>query len=397
MKRLLIYICLALSLPCAAQKALKPAAEALKQKNYKETLTQVAKLRADSLYRDNLKLCLYSIEANRGLNDAENVKIYLKQACDTAALFTTTRQILCEAQRVDSIENSTLQEKGKKPRQERLTIELAKRYYPNILAASRYYYYKKDYAQAMTYLDMALQLPAAPLGKKAALTATTDTTYAAMYVMSAYEVKDYQAVHRYDSLALRMNAARPAVLKALILTAQAQQDDAAYQSLLVKGWQEYPKDALFFTRLADYYNTKRQYDETLRLVSRQLAVDSLSAMAYYASCVACYELQRYDSCVVSASQVMRLDSANAQAYYYSGASHVAQAEAFAMPAKVNSRAYKSAFEKRQQIYKQAEADLETYRSRCPDEQKLWAPLLYKVYLALNRGAKFAELDGLLSK
>ncbi len=389
-------LCLVAALPCVAQKALKPAAEALKQKKYKETITQVEKLRADSLLRDNVKLCLYSIEANRALNDAENTKIYLKQACDTAALFSTTRQILREAQRIDSIETVLQAEQGKKPKQERLTIELAKRYFPNILAASRFYYYKKNYTEAMNYLDMALQLPISPLGQKASLSSANDTTYAAMYVMSACESKQYAAVHRYDSLALTMNAARPAVLKALIHTAQAENDDAAYCDRLSQGWQEYPHDAQFFTQLADYYNTKRQYDETLRLAARQLQVDSLSAMAHYARCVACYELQRYDSCAASAADVMRLDSANAQAYYYSGASHVAQAEAFVMPSKPASRAYKEAFEKRQQIYRLAETDLETYRTRCPEEQKLWAPLLYKVYLALNRGKKFAEIEALVN-
>lgn len=390
-------LCLAAALPCLAQKAFKPVTEALKQKNYKETITQVEKLRADSLYRDNVKLCLYSIDANRALNDAENTKIYLKQACDTAALFSTTRQILREALRIDSVEAALQNEQGKKPRQERLTVELAKRYFPNILAASRFYYYKKNYAEAMNYLDMALQLPLTSLGRKAALPTANDTAYAAMYVVSAYEGQNYAAVHRYDSLALTMEAARPVILTTLVQTAKAEKDDAAYQRWLTQGWREYPKDARFFTQLADYYNTKRQYGETIRLASRQLQVDSLSAMAHYARCVASYELQRYDSCVASAAEVMRLDTANAQAYYYSGASRLAQAEAFVLPAKPASRAYKAAFEQRQQIYQLAETDLETYRARCSEEQKLWAPLLYKVYLALNRGKKFAEIEAVVNK
>ena len=31
----------------------------------------------------------------------------------------------------------------------------------------------------------------------------------------------------------------------------------------------------------------------------------------------------------------------------------------------------------------------------PKEQKRWAPLLYQVYLVLNRGKKFAEIDNLM--
>lgn len=79
MKSLLLSFLLLLMLPCSAQKAFKPVTNALKAKNYKEAIQQINKLRADSTYRNNLKLCLYSIEANRGLNNAENTKIYLKK------------------------------------------------------------------------------------------------------------------------------------------------------------------------------------------------------------------------------------------------------------------------------------------------------------------------------
>ena len=91
-------------LPCSAQKAFKPVTNALKAKNYKEAIQQINKLRADSTYRNNLKLCLYSIEANRGLNNAENTKIYLKKSYDTIAFFSTTNEIISEAIQLNLLE-----------------------------------------------------------------------------------------------------------------------------------------------------------------------------------------------------------------------------------------------------------------------------------------------------
>lgn len=85
MKSLLLSFLLLCVLPCSAQKAFKPVTTALKAKNYKEAIQQINKLRADSTYCNNAKLCIYSIEANSGLNDAQNMKIYLKQSYDTLA------------------------------------------------------------------------------------------------------------------------------------------------------------------------------------------------------------------------------------------------------------------------------------------------------------------------
>lgn len=59
----------------------------MKAKNYKEVLNLVTKLREDSVYQNHPKLCIYSIEAQRGLNDAENMKLYLKRSYDTIAFF----------------------------------------------------------------------------------------------------------------------------------------------------------------------------------------------------------------------------------------------------------------------------------------------------------------------
>ena len=116
MKSLLLSFLLLCVLPCSAQKAFKPVTTALKAKNYKEAIQQINKLRADSTYCNNAKLCIYSIEANSGLNDAQNMKIYLKQSYDTLAFFSTTRDIISEAVRLDSIERMLQLTENKKPK-----------------------------------------------------------------------------------------------------------------------------------------------------------------------------------------------------------------------------------------------------------------------------------------
>ena len=108
MKKFFLLLSVFMCLTCMAQKAFKPVTTALKAKNYKEALQQIGMLRKDSLYRENTKLCVYAIEAQRGLNDAENMKLYLKQNYDTLSFFSTTYEIVREAIRLDSIEKKML-------------------------------------------------------------------------------------------------------------------------------------------------------------------------------------------------------------------------------------------------------------------------------------------------
>ena len=154
----LLTVCLVLLVcPAAghAQKALKPIKTALKEKKYSDAVKQIAELRKDSLYRNDEKLCEYAIEAQRGLNDAQNTKLYLKQPCDTAAFFNTTYQIIAEAVRLDSIEQAALENEGTKPRQQRLVQDMLRTYFKNLNAGARYFYRQGKYAQAMPLLREA--------------------------------------------------------------------------------------------------------------------------------------------------------------------------------------------------------------------------------------------------
>lgn len=184
-------------------------------------------------------------------------------------------------------------------------------------------------------------------------------------------------------------------MKYLSLTAEAETDTTTYHRQLCEGWKAYPHDAFFFTRLADFYNRNKSFNQTLLLSAQQLKMDSTYTAAYMAQCVAHYELQQYDSCIVSAQHTLACDSTYAEAHYYIGASYVNKVKLINLPDHITSRAYKKALAEQQELYKLAEPELETYQRMAPQAQKQWAPLLYKVYLALNRGKKFADIEKLM--
>ena len=394
-----IILCglLFLACPVSAQKAYKSIKTALKAKKYSDAISQIDKLRKDSDYTNDAQLYLLAIEANRGLNDAQNMKLYLKQNYDTTAFFTTTYQIVKNAVKIDSIENKNKEKAAANNKLTRIVSETIHQYMPNIHAAGRYFYKKKKYKEALPYLRFCLELPHTAIGQRAKLPTHKDTLNAVLYLCSAYNIGDYAETKRYAALALLETTARPTIIEDLALTAKAERDTATYRRWLTEGWTSYPNTPLFFTHLVDFYNENKQYDNTIRTAERQLLADSLHTAAYMAKCVAYYEMQAYDSCIINADHILLSDSTNADATYYKGASYVGKVKQIVMPEKITSPQYKQALNKRQKLYSQAEPELERFRTLSPDAIQLWGPLLYQTYYALNRGKKFAEIESLLEK
>lgn len=394
-KLLLSLLLVAMPFTLFAQKAFRPVKAAMKAKNYKEVLSQVTKLREDSVYRNNPKLCIYSIEAQRGLNDAENMKLYLKKSYDTIAFFSTTHQIIREAVKLDSIERAMQQTEQKKPKQTHWVSELLRSYFPNLNAAARYYYKQRKFNEAMTYLRTCLDLPHTSLGQEVGLSTKNDTVNAVLYLTSAYNLKQYKEVHRYEPLALQQVKNRISVVDCLVRTAEAENDTATYKKWLTYGWKTYPEQTLFFTRLIDYNVNRNNYRQVVDLATLQLSKDSTSVPALLAHCLAYLNLNDLDNCISAGLRLLQVDSANVNANYYIGAAFVSKALQVSLPDNPQKESYRRARAQQKEFYVKAEPYLERYRKLSPQSKNRWAPLLYKVYLALNKGTKFAEIEKLL--
>ena len=50
-----------------------------------------------------------------------------------------------------------------------------------------------------------------------------------------------------------------------------------------------------------------------------------------------------------------------------------------------------------QLYTQARQPMEKYRMLVPKDQKRWAPALYRIYLNLNLGQQFEDIDRLMKQ
>ena len=116
-----------------------------------------------------------------------------------------------------------------------------------------------------------------------------------------------------------------------------------------------------------------------------------------AQSVAFFKQKNYDKCIASAQQWLECDSLSADAHYYIGASYIYKVDEVPMEGRINSLSYRQSLVKRGELYAKAEPALETYRKMMPQAKDEWAPLLYKIYLALNKGDKFAEIEDILAE
>ncbi len=375
-----------------AQKALKTLKSALKDKKYAESVKTIETLRKDSVWKDSPKLAIYAIDAYKGLNDAENLKLYLKKSYDTIAFFSTTKQIIDECILLDSLEKAKSKEKYKR---RKLITENIHKYFSNIPPAARFLYKRGKFTDALPYLEMSLGLPGTELGKDAHITVKSKQNLAALHVTCSFNAKEYGRMMRFAELALSDTASRPYILHCLALKSEAIGDTANYRKWLEQGLREYGRQTFFFIHLADYHLKAKNFKEVERMSKLRISTDSTCKAAWLALCNATFHLEDYERCIESAQKLSLCDSTNAEAYYYEGASYAALAAQVPIPDNINSTAYRKATQNRRSYALKAEPALEKYRSMTPESQKVWAPLLYQTYLILNRGKKFEEIDTLL--
>lgn len=386
--------------PIHAQKALKPLKTSLKNKDYKGAKTQADKLKQDSTLQNVPELTLYEIEALKGLNDAENTKLYLKQKYDTTQFFSTTRLLVEASIHLDSLVSNSETQTKKYKRLHEEALSTLRSYYPNLSAAARFFYAKGKYGEAMPYLRLALDIPQTEIGKKAGITNNVQPEMrrrnAALYLTAAFNAQQYNEVWRYDSLALKDEKIKPVIYECLVLSAEKQKDSVAYKKFLETGWEEYPRRTFFFSKLADFYARQRDFNKVYEIAQKQLGIDTTSTDAMLAQCLALQKMERYNEAITVGNKLIETDEKNSLGYFYIGISYMAKAYSIDIPDKVNSKSYKIAIKRQQELLRQACPYLEKYKDLEPNEKDRWAPLLYKIYFTLNDSKKFEEMDKLIN-
>jgi tetratricopeptide (TPR) repeat protein len=380
--------------PCcyAQKKEISQAQTIVKSgKNLAQAEQQMRKLLKDSINQKNIKVWVILTEAVRGQYLAGNERMYLRQQQDTAALFKLALKMFGDYQSLDSVD-ALPDKKGRVHLKYRNSNSAFLNIYrPNLYNGGVYFLRKQNYKEAFSMIDAFLDCQRQPLFENYHYERDTLNRTAAFWtVLCGYQTGDHEMALKYKDLALQDTLHLESCFQYLAEIYKQQGDKPNYEWSLVKGFECNPSSSYFFPRLIDYYNTSNQTERAMTIVNEALQTNDSSELFLFAKSNLLLNQGDYDECIAICDTLIARNDTLADAYYNAGVAYVNKAFLLEK-GKVD---VKQRIEIRQ-LYQKALPYMERYRALAPQEKDKWAAALYNIYLKLNMGKQFEEIDQML--
>ena len=378
----------------AQKKEIATAREFVKKVNKLDKAEQMMrKLLQDSVNRRDERIWATLFDALRKQYEQGNEKLYLKQKYDTAQLFTVASKLFTDMATYDSIE-AIPDSKGRiRFVRRKGNAELLNTLRPNLYHGGIFFIRKQKFPEAYQLLNQYVESANQPLfgGYRYGETDRRLPEAAYWAVYCAYKQGDVRKVLHHTYMALKDTLHREPMLQYLAETYQLDGDTARYVEILHEGFAKYPLSPYFYPHLIDYFSQNKDWAEALALTDKGLAVDSTSIVFELTKSTILLNMGQYDqSFALSVSLLHRCDSL-AGAWLNAGLAKFNQAVALDKATLQTSRRWESIYK----LYREALPYLERYRKDRPLEKEKWGLPLYTIYLNLNMGERFDEIDKLM--
>lgn len=396
-KLVCLYLLLAFSLCAAAQKKeLSAARDNLKSgKNLEQSERDLRKLLEKPANRQNEKIWLTLFDIVKKQYDQGNEKLYLKQGFDTARIFVLTGNMFDVLERFDSIDAMPDAKGVVKPRHRRKHATFLNDYRPNLFNGGRFFVNKKKYKEAYRFFDMYVDCISQPLFEQYQYENDARSLYEAAYWASfcAYQQKDSKATLHHTVLALKDSTHYRSMLQILAETYLMERDTTRYLETLHEGFKKFPLDLYFFRNLVVNHAEQQEWKDIIRLSDMGIVADSTVIDFLFAKCTALLNTSHYDESIVMGNRIMNLNDSIAETYYNVGLAW------FNKAVLLDKQLKKTSAQKKQmaEYYRKALPYMEHYRKRDPEKIQRWSSPLYTIYLNLNMGKEFEEIDKLIRK
>lgn len=380
--------------PCcyAQKKEISQAQTIVKSgKNLAQAEQQMRKLLKDSINQKNIKVWVILTEAVRGQYLAGNERMYLRQQQDTAALFKLALKMFGDYQSLDSVD-ALPDKKGRVHLKYRNSNSAFLNIYrPNLYNGGVYFLRKQNYKEAFSMIDAFLDCQRQPLFENYHYERDTLNRTAAFWtVLCGYQTGDHEMALKYKDLALQDTLHLESCFQYLAEIYKQQGDKQKYEWALVKGFECNPSSSYFFPRLIDYYNTSNQTERAMTIVNDALQTNDSSELFLFAKSNLLLNQGDYDECITICDTLIARNDTLADAYYNAGVAYVNKAFLLEK-GKVDVKQRREI----RQLYQKALPYMERYRALAPQEKDKWAAALYNIYLKLNMGKQFEEIDQML--
>lgn len=392
-----ILICVFICLPLIAwgqKKTMTQVKDYIKSgKNLDKAEKLMTDLLNDSSSRGNEKVWLLLFESQRKQYDQGNEKLYLKEKYDTTALFLVGKRMFDTLEGLDSLDRLPDARGKVKLKYRDRSAELLNIYRPNLFNGGVFFMKKYDFSRAYDFFDTYINSAVKPMFARYQYAERDKRLPEAAYWASycGYKLEKPQLTLRHTYQALKDSVHLSYMLQYLAETYKLEKDTARYVQTLKDGFSKYPKFPFFFPRLIDYYSHIGAYDEAMKSCDEALQTDSVNTLFRYAKSSLLLTMGRYKQSFAISKALIAENDTLADAYLNAGLALFDQAVELDKKTQSGSKKYNQILE----LYRKAMPYLEKYRAMAPDQKDKWALPLYTIYLNLNMGKQFDEIDKLI--
>ena len=342
----------------------------------------------DSANRTNDKIWLVLFDAVRKQYEQCNEQLYLKQPSDTSHLFINAYKMFAVLEAWDSVEV----DRGMVPKYRKKHAEYLNTFRPNIYNGGLFFSRKQDFSKAFDFFDTYIGCQNEPLFTGYDFSLDKKLARAAFLSMyCGYKLNDAKRTMKHKDLAMHDSANMDYAFQYIAETYRIQKDTAHFVETLHDGFMNYPKSMYFFPRLYDYYYKSGNLKKTLQLCDDALLVDSGNHVFKFARSTVLLKLGRYDECIAICKELIAKNDSLSDAYLNIGLAYYNQAVSLD---KNGLRSRKNR-ESVNALYVKALPFMQRYRAFEPNEKDKWALPLYTIYLNLNMGKEFDEIDAII--
>ncbi len=388
----IVFSLVSMTFANAQKKEISQAKDWVKKgNNLVQAETSMQNLLKDSANRSNEKIWLILFDAVRKQYEQDNEKLYLKQQSDTSKLFINARKMFLILESFDSVEVAS----DKTPKYRKKHAEYLNSYRANIYNGGMFFSKKQDYDQAFNFFDTYIDCHGQPIFTGVDFANDTKLYRASfMALYCGYKLADANKTLKYKELAKLDTVNLDLTLQYLAETYKSENDTVSYIRALTEGFAKYPKSMYFFPRLYDYHFKTGDMDTTLKLCDSALSLDSTNNVVLFAKSTALLRQNKFDDCIAICEKLIAQNDSLSGAYLNIGLAYYNQAVNIENSSNKHSRKSRNAINS---LFQKALPFMQRYRQLEPLEVSKWALPLYTIYLNLNMGKEFDEIDNIIKK
>lgn len=378
----------------AQKKEIATARQNLKKNsNLEQVESSMRQLLQDSANYSNERIWLTLFEAIKKQYEQGNEKLYLKQKYDTAQIFILTKKMFETLESFDSLQVKLSASGEKEVRYRKKHSEYLDQYRANLFNGGLFFINKQNYTDAYNYFDMYINCAHQPLFLRHDYHHNDTLLSQAAYwaVFCGYKMQKPTMTLHHTYLALKDTTHHHLMLQYLAETYKLDNDTARYVDVLREGFGRYPHLPFFFPRLIQYYANAGEWQNVLKTSECALQRDSIRANYYLVKSTALLNLVRYDETISLCDSIISTGESLPGFYLNAGLAYYHQAVTLDKTLQKSPRTR----QKVTKLYKKALPYLKQYREAVPEEIEIWGLPLYTIYLNLNMGKEFDEIDNLL--